>query len=436
MIGKIVCARQSETGFPVALATCNGAGKTSVVLATAILRFLWNFPKGRCPITSGSWLQLRNQLFQGLRAFSSRPVFKGWTFLDSEIQTPQGGFAIGFSTDEADRAEGWHSRPDSPVMFVIDEAKAVHDKIFEAIARCSVDFKILASSTGAAQGQLYRSFTEERGAWWTLRVPSTMCPHIPDARREADRKKFGEHSYLYRSMHLAEFVDDANMSIITPALVRANMENSPAFVPGSRTAFCDFAAGGDENVIAVRDGNRVFIAAAWRETDTMQAVRQFIAEFERLKLTPGAISGDEGGLGTVMCDALRDAGWRINRVNNGAAAERSNVYANRGAEIWFEAKRLIEERKMILPDDPVFFQQATNRRVEYTANQKLRAESKESMRNRGVASPDRADAIFGAMTCQGFGGITLETLKGIKFGGPGYRMFPSTAVTFGDSRDD
>jgi hypothetical protein len=32
--------------------------------------------------------------------------------------------------------------------------------------------------------------------------------------------------------------------------------------------------------------------------------------------------------------------------------------------------------------------------VEYTANQKLRAESKESMRLRGVASPDRADAIF------------------------------------------
>jgi hypothetical protein len=75
----------------------------------------------------------------------------------------------------------------------------------------------------------------------------------------------------------------------------------------------------------------------------MQAVRQFIAEFQRLKLTPGAIYGDEGGLGTVMCDALRDAGWYINRVNNGTAANRSDVYANRGAEIWFEAKRLMSD---------------------------------------------------------------------------------------------
>lgn len=431
---RTLCA--IENGFPVALATCNGYGKTSVVLATAILWFLWNWPKGRCPVTSGSWLQLKEQLFAGLRAFSNRPVFKGWTFLDSEVLTPQGGSAIGFSTDEAERAEGWHSRPDSPVMYVVDEAKAVADKIFEGIARCTVDYKIFASSTGSAQGQFYRCFSEERGAYWTMRVPSTMCPHISEAKREADRRKFGEHSYLFRSMHLAEFTDDASMSIITPGLLRANLENPPAFVSGSRSAFCDFAAGGDENVLAIREGNQVYIAAAWRETDTIQAVRQFIAEFERLKLTASSIYADEGGLGTVMVDALRDAGWRINRVNNGAAANRPEVYANRGAEIWFEAKRLIEEKKMVLSDDPVFIQQASNRRVEYTGTQKLRAESKEAMRNRGVSSPDRADAVFGAMVCQGFGGgITAEQLKGMRFGGGGCGMFPATPITFGDSED-
>jgi hypothetical protein len=85
---------------------------------------------------------------------------------------------------------------------------------------------------------------------------------------------------------------------------------------------------------------------------------------------------------------------------------------------------------MILPDDPVFIQQASNRRVEYTGTQKLRAESKESMRNRGVSSPDRADAVFGAMVCSGAGGaITLEDLKWIRMGG-GRILFPGTPVTF------
>jgi hypothetical protein len=92
---------------------------------------------------------------------------------------------------------------------------------------------------------------------------------------------------------------------------------------------------------------------------------------------------------------------------------------------------LLEEKKMILPEDPVFIQQATSRRVEYTATQKLRAESKEAMRNRSVSSQDRADAVFGAMVCAGGGGaITAETLKWIKFGSPRVRFFDREPVRF------
>jgi hypothetical protein len=149
-------------------------------------------------------------------------------------------------------------------MFVVDEAKSIRDAIFQGVARCTVDYKIFASSTGAAQGQFYRCFTEERGAWWTMRVPSTLCPHITVSKRESDRKQYGEHSFLCRSMHLAEFTDDARLSIVTPGLLRANLESPPAFLPGLRSAFCDFAAGGDENVLAIKDGNRVFLAACWR----------------------------------------------------------------------------------------------------------------------------------------------------------------------------
>ena len=161
----------------------------------------------------------------GLREFSTKPLFRGWSFLDSEIRTPQGGFAVGLSVDDPQRIEGWHSKPGSPVMFVVDEAKSIRDAIFQGVARCTVDYKIFASSTGAAQGQFYRCFTEEGGAWWTMRVPSTLCPHITASKRESDRKQYGEHSFLYRSMHLAEFTDGTRLNITTPSLLRANKEN-------------------------------------------------------------------------------------------------------------------------------------------------------------------------------------------------------------------
>jgi len=159
-----------------------------------------------------------------------------------------------------------------------------------------------------------------------------------------------------------------------------------------------------------------------------------------LGLLPGSIYGDESGLGCVMCDALKEAGWRINRVNNGSSAKRSDIYMNLGTEIWFEAARRIKNREFILPDDAEFIRQATDRGVEYTANQRLRAESKADMRSRGVSSPDRADAVFGVMLMSrgGYGGgaIRLSDIAGIKFGVPGGRLYFGEPFEFGEETLD
>jgi hypothetical protein len=431
---RVLCA--IEAGFPIALATCNGGGKSTVILPAAILWFLWNFPRGRCVVTSGSWTQLESQLFCGLREYSWRTLFRGYEFLNTAVNTPQGGFAIGISTDSPERIEGWHSRPGSPTMFICDEAKGIRDSIFAGIARCTVDYLIFASSTGLPQGQFYRCFNEEAASWWRLKVPSVMCPHITDAKREADRIRYRHYPHLYAWMHEAEFSEDeSGRSIVSASELRGNLENPPAHVLGSRTAFCDFAAGGDENVIAVAEGNRIYLAACWREGDTVQAVRQFVTEFERLNLLPGSIYGDEGGLGCVMCDALKEAGWRINRVNNGAQAKRNDLFLNLGSEIWFEGARRIKNREFILPEDAEFIRQASDRRVEYTGTQKLRAEPKADMRSRGICSPDRADAVFSVMAMArgsyGNVGIRMSDLRGIRFGTPnGGKLFDAEPVTF------
>ena len=113
-------------------------------------------------------------------------------------------------------------------------------------------------------------------------------------------------------------------AVIPLAFVEGCLASPPAFAEhGEVQAFCDFAAGGDENVMAVRRGNRVGIVAAWREKDTMHAVGRFIRLFQEHGLHAWQISADEGGLGVVMCDALHEAGWPVRRVNNGSPASRA-----------------------------------------------------------------------------------------------------------------
>ncbi len=161
------------------------------------------------------------------------------------------------------------------------------------------------------------------------------------------------------------------------------------------------------------DGNKVYIGAAWRETDTVQAARAFRREFERLGLNQGQVYGDDGGLGTVMIDQIAELGFQVIRVRNENPASDEEHFANLGSEMWYQAARLIEKREVILPEDKLFFDQAIGRRRDYDSKGRLIAEPKKKMAARGVESPDRADAVFGALYNPYQGAVTAEQLKGI-----------------------
>jgi hypothetical protein len=80
-------------------------------------------------------------------------------------------------------------------------------------------------------------------------------------------------------------------------------------------------------------------------------------------------------------------------------------YSNKISECWIEALRDIERGKVYLGPrdkfDPGLFEQLTTRRLEWDAKGRLRIESKDDMRARGIKSPDRADAYIGAIMCGG-----------------------------------
>ena len=161
-------------------------------------------------------------------------------------------------------------------------------------------------------------------------------------------------------------------------------------------AFCDFAAGRDENVLAIRSGNKLLELEAWKEKNTVAAVGRFIMLFRRYNLRVEQIWGDNGGIGHSMCDMLADAGWAINRFDFGAGASRSDVFVSRGAEIWHALARRVAKGEIVLINDPTLVSQLVTRRYNYDGKGRIRLEDKEAMAARGVKSPDRADATVGA----------------------------------------
>ena len=389
---------------PTSLVASNGSGKTQRVIAASVLWFLWRYPRGTCPITSGSWTQIEKQLFPALQSFRGNPLFRKWTFNQTEIKTDVGGVAFGFSTDNPGRAEGYHPRIGheiDPVYYVTDEAKTVPDGIFEAIGRCTLKFQLKASSPGAPNGNFYRSQTSEAGLHRVVKATSFDCPHIDPLKIERDKRLYGEEHPIYRSMHLAEFTEDTERLVLSASqLTNAISAQPKPDINGETVAFCDFAAGRDENAFAIRRGNVVRLVRHWKETNTMQAVREFIKQFQAEHLKPGQIWGDADGMGTVFIDALTESGWRINRFHGGQPATEKAEYANLISEVWHVGAREIERGRINLGElDPATFDQMTSRKSEWNETGKLRLESKDKMRSKGLNSPDRGDAIMGCIGC-------------------------------------
>ena len=385
----------------VSVAAPNGSGKSSVIIPAIALYWLATKPAGRVIITSKDSRQLDEQVWPALE--KHRGLFGGkLEWYQRYVLSDQGGFIIGFTTDDAARAEGWHSEinlplRDSPVLIICDEAKSIPEANFEAFSgRCTFNALLYISSTGLMSGAFYRS-QQANSDFKRYTVEFEECEHVLNKERvESLKAEYPPDDPFLLSTLYAKFMNfDGDAGTFTNfAAIRKVIENPPEYLGGETIAFCDFAGGGAENVLAVRTGNRVRLLRSWREVNEMVAIGEFIALFREHGLAPHQIYGDNAGAGKAIIARFQELGWEINRFNGGTPALRESDFADRNSEIWEMAGREIAKGKVILPDDAKLHDQMVGRKRSANTKGKLVAESKESMANRGLKSPDRADAVM------------------------------------------
>jgi hypothetical protein len=409
---KVLCGLNPKESR-VALKAANGSGKTSIIAASAVLWHMVRFPESLVVTTAGVWRQVEGQLWPTLRKYTNG-LGRGWHVTSNSIEYENGARAIGFSTNDPGKFEGWHRQgPTENLMMIVDEAKTVPNSIFTAIARCQPSRLLLMSSPGASSGAFYEAFTKQRKFWECHTVTAFDCPHLTKEWIDDQIETYGENSPLVRSMIYGEFMDDSSEGLVLNLKsLEECLQNPPEVKLGIRVAFIDFAAGGDECVFALRNGNKIMDMVCWRDRNTNNTIGKIINLVKKHDLNQDELYADEGGLGLPLCDALMDAGYDIHRVNFGARPF-DDRYGNRSAEMWHTAARAIEKQEVILPDDQTLHQQMVTRRAEVSRKGKLGLEPKDRMRARGLDSPDRADAVMGCISCGGGIGGTWERFNAI-----------------------
>ena len=402
----------ADAPYRAVLRAANGSGKDKMGIAPCATWLALKYTQSNSIVTSSSGRQLDtqtdtyvNQLCQGINSYFGDEIFKcNYREYRNNIT---GGVIDLFATDEPGKAEGAHPIiHDGQMGIFVSEAKSVPDAIFDALVRCNGFTKRLdVSSPGAALGHFYDicSRSEELG-WIQYHITAFDCPHLAKSYIEYVRNKYGETHLFYRSMVLAEFgAQDGELLVLTADKLFRLMKVAPVMMhlPGKfNVGGLDLAAGGDETVLAVRNGNKVIAIEGFRMADTAKSIRHLEGLFRTYELTSenSPVFADAGGLGKPIIDQLRDRGWNNVQYTMNQWEPRDKIaYANLGTENWFKLSRLIEEMEIILPFGPrddALEKQLVERYYKIpTTSNKFILESKIQARAKGHPSPDRADAV-------------------------------------------
>ena len=401
-----------KPGSRVARSTPNEAGKTSEIIANSVLAAMCLYPGCQIVYTSSSWKQIENQFMPAIRRKIGR--FPEWKVIEDEIVAPSvNGLppskCIVFSTNDPGRAEGYHPQKANdkdgvehylPLFYILDEAKSIDDKIFEAMFRCDPDHVLMLSSPGEQNGYFYKVISGGSSIWDVKQITWQDCPHLMMGRKKQQRmeliSEYGEKHPFIQSMIFGKFIRAGALYVFdNEGAVSALMSGILPVRRGIRRAAIDLSGGGDEIVLMFATGNHHYRTKIFHEKNAVRLADMLGKDMRKENVLSHNVVADDGGMGDPIIDILVEKGWRdIQRYRNDEKPTDEQTFFNKTAEDHFNVKKMLARGEITSSvSDEKLKDQMLSRKFVMPNNDsnRIRLEAKKDMRKRGDASPDRLD---------------------------------------------
>lgn len=381
----------------VAGASGHGIGKTAFV-AWIIHWFMATRPNPQVVVTANTKNQLDSKTWRELAKWNQKALNGHWFEVKAtrmELKdSPDTWFASAIPWTEHN-SESFAGTHEEHVLVVFDEASAIADVIWDvvegAMTTPGARWVALGNPTRNT-GRFRECWGRFRHRWHTMQVDSRTAKMADQTQIKEWIADYGEDSDFVRVRVKGEFPKSSSSQLISSAIVDAaiaykavGFEKLPLIIGVDVARFGD-----DQTVICARRGRKVYPLSKFRELDTMQVAGQVAAVIKSMK--PALVNIDIGAMGAGVVDRLREQGYEIRGVNFGGEPVDKVKYANKRAEMWGEMGKWLKEAGEI-PDDYELKQDLIGPEYSYTSSQQLLLEKKESMKRRGLSSPDCADAL-------------------------------------------
>jgi hypothetical protein len=419
-------ARALLSSRRVAVKSANGVGKTYLA-ADLVLWFLYVYRPSLVLTTGPTRRQVQNLLWEEIRRrwHGARMALPG-RLTTMRLRVGDGWQAIGLATNDGVRFQGFHAEH---LLVVFDEASGIPDAIWEAAEGVAVgrNNRILAIGNPLRTSGRFHAIFRSGGGWKRLTISALEHPNVRHRGAEIPgavtaqavqerveewceplsgqavegrggsavfrwRGRWYRPNNPFRMRVLGEFPESDDEALIRVTWIEEAMARSlPA--TGERKMAVDVARfGSDSTVIGCRVGPVVTRIEAIRGADTMEVAGRVIAmAYEE---QPETISVDVIGVGGGVVDRLAEEGIAgVVPVNVGCGAHDRDRFANLRAELYWNLRERLRKGEIALPPDEELLSQLAGIHYTTTSTGKTGLESKDSMRKRGLGSPDKADML-------------------------------------------
>lgn len=391
----------------ISVASGHGIGKTALI-AWIILWFISTRPNPQIVVTANTSGQLSTKTWREVekwRKWSVNGYQLKWTatrLMHTEAPGTWFASAIPWSEHNSEAFAGTHERD---VLLVFDEASKIADVIWEvaegAMTTAGAMWIAFGNPTQNTGRFFENTFGRFRHRWRTRSIDSRTA-------KMADRKKirqwiddYGEDSDFVR-VRVKGVPPRAGIGQLIPtdAVEAAFAREAEELMDVPLILGVDVARQGDDmSVVAPRRGFLLYPLIKYRIPNLMKlADRVFDVAQD---MGADAVCVDATGMGAGVYDRLVQKNMpNVHGVLVGEAANEDHRFYNRRAELWWLMREWLTSGPACFPE----FDSNGNKEVElktdltnltygHDARDRIQLERKEHMKERGLASPDTADAL-------------------------------------------
>ena len=323
------------------------------------------------------------------------------------------------ATEAAQAFQGIHARY---ILVIMDEACGIPEWLWNAVETIATNkfARVLAIGNPDVPETPFEKTHLPTSRWKSLKISAFDTPaftgeDVPVALLtdlvspdwvDARKQEWGEQSPLYMSKVLAEFPEVSEETLIHPRLIQmaqfADRSKEALDDPGRFGLDIARSANKNENACYRNRAGHLRLEFANYEANTMRTAGRAVRLLNR---TGGNVPMvvDTVGVGGGVHDRLKEQGFPVQAfVASEAPTTPTNKkrFVNRRSEQWWNFRKQFEQGMIDLPsteEDAKLISQLMSIRYIIRSDGKILVEPKEDMEDRGLPSPDRADAAM--MAC-------------------------------------